>query len=452
MIEVDGQAGLACKLLEAVGRARRWPQGLYVHVPYCPSKCPYCDFNSYALPNGGAGREMVEALLAEARGWARLAREARGGFRTVFVGGGTPTVLAASELGRLLEGLRALLPLDGVEEWTVEANPGTLTPGRIAAMRACGVNRVSLGAQSFEPRELKRLGRAHTVADIHRSLDALREAGFSNINLDLMFALPGQSLRDWERTLEQAIDAGAPHLSTYCLTLADKTPFYRLWRRGLLQMAPEELQARMYRRAVRRLAQAGLRRYEVSNFARPGAECRHNLNYWEAGEYLGIGPGAHSHWAGFRFSTLRSPARYVQAARSFAEAAKGARPSAAPTVAFVERPDREQQMDEHLMLALRLARGLHRVRFRERFGCWPEQAYDLRKWQELQELGLLCRRGSYWRLTARGFLVADAVVAALAAAGQAMRRPAGDKGTSQLPSHGEGDEEAGAQPALPRAV
>ena len=395
-------------LAAAIRAEGRWPRGLYVHIPYCAAICPYCDFNVYAVRSARELEAMVQAVLDEAEGWAQLASGASGGFETVFIGGGTPSLLSASQLRRLVEGLRARLPLARATEWSIEANPGTLTPQRAEALRELGIHRVSLGVQSFDPEELRRLGRAHTPRQVERSLKLLFEAGLRNVNIDLMFALPGQSLPAWRRSLHAAVATGVPHVSAYCLTVEEGTPFHHLWRQGLLEVPAEGLQARMYRLAVKVLERAGLRRYEVSNFSRPGWECRHNLNYWRAGEYLGLGPGAHSHWAGFRFANRRHPEDYREAA------AFGVRERRElPTVAWVEQLDLGQQMDEFLMLHLRLREGVSREAFRARFGCWPEEVYPSGVWQALREYGFLRRLRGRWRLTDRGFLVADAVTARL---------------------------------------
>lgn len=452
-------AATAADLAAAVRAEGRWPRGLYVHIPYCAAVCPYCDFNVYAIRSAEQLEAMVQAVLDEAEGWARLAADAAGGFETVFIGGGTPSLLSARQLRRLVEGLRARLPLSRATEWSLEANPGTLTPARVEALRELGIGRISLGVQSFDPDELRRLGRTHTPRQVQRSLRLLFEAGLDNVNIDLMFALPGQSLKSWQHSLQMAVAAGVPHVSAYCLTLEEGTPFHRLWRQGRLKVAAEGLQARMYRLAVEVLQAAGLRRYEVSNFSRPGWECRHNLNYWRAGTYLGLGPGAHSHWAGFRFANCRKLQAYVEAAAAFRSqarqaAARRARPEQAvsgwggtsnvadqaaghreraatvpgrvgrggvgevPTVAFVERLTVGQQMDEFLLLHLRLREGVSREAFRARFGCWPEEVYPAEVWQALEELGLLRRARGRWRLTDRGFLVADAVTARLVHARQ----------------------------------
>ena len=406
------------QLAEAVRAAGRWPSGLYVHIPYCSSLCPYCDFNVHQVRSSHELAAMVEAILDEAACWASLVGPAAGGFRTVFVGGGTPGLLGPAHLRRLVEGLRARMPLDGVAEWSLEANPGNLNAARAQTLRQVGIHRVSLGVQSFDAGELRRLGRTHTPRQVYRSLRWLRAVGIDNVNLDLMFALPGQQPATWARTLREAVATGVPHISAYALTLEPGTPFYRRWRRGELVQPPEAAQARMYRMAVRVLEEAGLERYEVSNFSRPGRECLHHLNYWLGGEYLGLGPGAHSHWAGYRFANRRWPDAYRRAVGA------GRQGATLPFVAWAEGLTVEQQMDEFVWLRLRLREGIDGEAFRTRFGLWPEEAYAPAVWELLERHGWLERAGRRWRLTPRGFLVADAVAARLLAARRVSTAPA----------------------------
>lgn len=396
-------------LVQAVEAAEAWPSGLYVHIPYCPYRCPYCDFNAYLLPGRGQADAMVEAILQEAEGWARLARAARTGFRTVYLGGGTPTVLSAGQLRRLMAGLRALLPLEGSVEVTVEANPGTLTPAKMEALVEGGVTRVSLGVQSMDPSELRRLGRWQSPEQVLRSVRLVREAGLFNLNVDVMFAIPGQTLADLRRTLDAIAALEPEHVSAYCLTLEEGTEFFRLYAEGRLAAPDEELQARMYEAVVERLREGGWRRYEVSNFARPGRESEHNLNYWRHGDYLGLGPGAHSFWQGVRFAAVAHPETYAEAARRSLR-------SPGATVALAEQLSAAQLMDERIMLGLRLEEGVDRGRFVADFGVWPEQAYPGPVWEELEQAGLVVRDAERIRLTERGMMVADAVVATITAA------------------------------------
>lgn len=263
------------------------PVAVYVHTPFCPSKCGYCDFNSYAL-SGAIVDRTVDAMEREIRGSQWAGRPAK----TVFFGGGTPTFLSAEQITRLL---RAVLethpPIEGAEV-TSEANPGTADADKFAVMRTAGFNRLSLGAQSFRSQDLVQLGRVHEASDVARAVRIAREEGFDNLNLDLMFALPGQSERAWKQNLEIAFSLTPEHLSLYCLTIEPNTRFHRYAHRGMLDLPSEDAQVAMYDDACNLAEQHGFEQYEISNFAKPGRESRHNLCYWRGEEYLGYGPGA----------------------------------------------------------------------------------------------------------------------------------------------------------------
>lgn len=264
------------------------PLSLYVHLPWCQRKCPYCDFNSYAVRGTVPQDEYVAALLRDLEHDAARARGRR--VQSVFLGGGTPSLFSPEAIERLLAGIRTRLDIAPDAEITLEANPGTVEPARLRGYRAAGVNRLSLGIQSFDDAQLKALGRIHDRAQALAAVDAARAAGFENINIDLMFALPHQSLEQALADVRTAVGLGPTHLSVYELTLEPGTPFHA-WRPPL----PDDDTAWAMQEAIRaELAQAGYRPYEVSNYARPGFECRHNLNYWTYGDYLGIGAGAHA--------------------------------------------------------------------------------------------------------------------------------------------------------------
>lgn len=288
------------------------PIAVYVHTPFCPTKCGYCDFNSYAM-SGDIMREVTEATLEE----LKRSPVAGAPAKTIFIGGGTPTYLTGDLLVRLLQGVMAVHPPEEGCEITSESNPGTADADKYAAMVEAGFNRISLGAQSFAPDDLVRLGRVHSVGEIERAVDVARKAGFKNLNLDLMFALPGQSLRAWSQNLDRALALQPDHLSLYCLTLEPNTPFYKEHLRGSLIQPDEEIQVALYQLACDRTLEAGFDQYEISNFAKPGQECRHNLAYWHNEFYAAYGPGA----VGFlpfpegpvRFTNVKHPTRYVEA-------------------------------------------------------------------------------------------------------------------------------------------
>jgi len=269
----------------------------YVHFPFCARKCPYCDFNSHAGRDGETDA-YIEALLAEAEAYAHCARP-----RTLFVGGGTPTHCDAAQLERYLDGLRRTLGDEELVEFTVEANPGSVDVDKVRAMRRAGVNRVSLGAQSFDEAHLKSLGRIHAAEDTLRSADILRDGGMEHLSLDLILAVPRQTLAEQARDLEQVIAIDPEHVSAYILTYEPDTVFTRAMEAGRLPAPVDERDLAHLHMACAHLEAAGYARYEISNFARPGAESLHNLAYWRNADWLGLGAGAHAHVAGRRWKS-----------------------------------------------------------------------------------------------------------------------------------------------------
>ncbi|MCW5943753.1 MAG: radical SAM family heme chaperone HemW [Fimbriimonadaceae bacterium] len=324
------------------------PIAVYVHTPFCPTKCGYCDFNSYAM-SGGIMARTTAATVAEVSRSPWRGRPAK----TIFFGGGTPTFLPIEQLVGLLEAVFRVHPPLPDAEITSEANPGTVDAERFVAMRAAGFNRISLGAQSFLDADLVRLGRVHRSGEIERAVGAARSAGFANVNVDLMFALPGQSLRAWEDNLRRALGLGTEHLSLYGLTLEPNTPFYKEHLRGALILPEDEVQVAMYEAACAVAAAEGLAQYEISNFARPGYECRHNLAYWRGEEYAAYGPGAVGCVAMAdeprvfeRYTNLKHPERYCEAIEN------------GDRVAYDrERIDDTIRRIESVMLGLRLNEG-----------------------------------------------------------------------------------------------
>ncbi len=325
------------------------PIAVYVHIPFCPSKCGYCDFNSYVLGED-AMEETVRATIAEIERSPLYGRPAK----TLFFGGGTPTFLPESLLLRVFEAvLRAHPPVPGAEI-TSEANPGTVDRAKFRAMRAAGFNRISLGAQSFLDSDLHRLGRVHRAGEIERAVEAAREAGFENLNLDLMFALPEQSLRAWEANLDRALALSPEHLSLYCLTIEPGTAFFTYRRQGRLPLPEEDDQAEMYARCAERAREKGFEHYEISNFARPGRACEHNLCYWRGESYAGYGPGAVATWPAGSVESIALRTTTHRHPRVHAEAlAAGESP-------WQEREPLSEEVlrTERLMLGLRLAEGV----------------------------------------------------------------------------------------------
>nr|BBH93481.1 coproporphyrinogen III oxidase [Thermogemmatispora argillosa] len=372
---------------------------LYLHVPFCRTRCYYCDFNTYAglLP---LREPYVRALLTEIELAGALARTASGRprrARTIYFGGGTPSLLSVEQIHRLLDACHTAFAVDSEAEISLEANPGSLTGPYLQALRRLGVNRLSLGAQSFDPRLLKLLGRTHSPDDVTRAVREARAAGFSSLNLDLMFGLPEQTMAQWRETLLRALELEPDHLSLYSLIVEEGTPFFTWVQEGRLVPADEDLCAEMYEYADALLQEAGYANYEISNWARPGHECRHNLTYWLNLPYLGLGAGAYSCFGGRRFSNVREPRQYIRLLAS------RQRPEAES-----ETLSPETQMAETAILALRTARGLHLPSFRERFGLdfWQFVGQRL---QRVSEAGLLEYDGSWLRLSKRGRLLGNEV-------------------------------------------
>ncbi|MCY2929879.1 MAG: radical SAM family heme chaperone HemW [Planctomycetota bacterium] len=374
-------------------------RALYVHVPFCRRKCSYCDFYSLAACPGQEG-PYLEALAADlARHDGGLARPCR----SVFVGGGTPTVLPARALGGLLALLR---PYVGpATEFTVEANPGTITAALAAALVEGGVNRVSLGVQSFAADELAVLGRIHSRAQARRAFQLLRHAGVANLSIDLMYGTPGQTLESWRGSLTEATALGADHLSCYCLTLEPATPLGRDCRAGRIHEMDEALQRDCYDAAIDHAAAAGLKQYELSNFARPHRQCVHNLTYWHNEPYVGVGPGAAGYLDGRRWTNRANLEAWARAlCAGHAPPARG------------ERLTGRALMAETVMLALRLTRGLDRRAFARRFGSDVAEVFP-RSIARHQAVGSLVVTPGRVRLAREYYFTSNAVLSDLVAEG-----------------------------------
>lgn len=370
--------------------ARSIPLALYVHLPWCVRKCPYCDFNSHAVPAGGlAEQSYVDALCSDLEFAAGpvAGRE----IVSVFFGGGTPSLFSARGIARVLDHARSLLPFSPDAEVTLEANPGTVEHGRFADYAGAGVNRVSLGAQSFDAAALATLGRIHGSGDIARAVDELRVAGIDNFNLDLMYALPGQGVQGALNDLGRAIALGPAHLSHYQLTLEPGTPFAKRPPTGL----PDDDDAwTMQVQCQALLADAGYAQYEVSAYARPGRQCRHNVLYWEYGDYLGIGAGAHGKVTQGATGTIersirvRHPAAYLAATEP------------AQRVAETRAVPARDLPFEFCLNALRLVDGFTSQQFETRTGL-PSSVLQAAAAQA-HARGLLLRDGERWLATPLG--------------------------------------------------
>lgn len=371
--------------------------GFYVHVPFCLRKCAYCDFASRPFAPGDVER-YLEAIEREME-----LRPPDFSPATVYIGGGTPTALPLPALERLLALVRRTVPETSAVEWTCEANPGALTAESARILRAAGVNRLSLGAQSFDDAQLARLGRLHRADDIARAVAAARDAGFDNVSLDLMYALPGQTVADWRRDLEQALSLAPEHLSLYALSIEEGTPFARERDAGRLREADEETAREQYESARSLLRAAGFGQYEISNFARPGRECRHNLLYWSGGAYLGCGPAAHSHWRGARWGNFQGLEEWAAAV---SKAWKN--PGAAVARAFEERLEPAAKARETLVFGLRRLAGWRRDEFLSATG-FDYRALCGDAIERLVNEGLLCEDAQGLRLADEALFISDTV-------------------------------------------
>ncbi len=381
----------------------RRPLAVYVHIPFCAKHCAYCDFNTYVEKAQSAlVRQTVEAICRDIVNAAQEQDDGRPlGARpvpTVFFGGGTPTFLSGDQLARILQTVRDCFEVLPDAEISSEANPGSSDAEKFAQMHAAGFNRLSIGVQSFDDTLLVALDRFHTAGEAECALAAAREAGFANINLDLMFALPKQTSELWETTLQRALALGTEHLSLYALTLEPGTRFERLHAGGKLDLPDEDTELGMYERSIGILTAAGYEHYEVSNFARPGFRSRHNQVYWRNEAYLGIGPGAVSYIGGRRWKRERLPARYIRKIEAGEDLSVES-----------ERLDTAGALGETMMLGLRLRDGLPLQRVRARFGIDPLTHFS-RQIANLSARGLVELEGDTLRLTHSGLLLANDVL------------------------------------------
>ncbi|MFQ5683879.1 MAG: radical SAM family heme chaperone HemW [Candidatus Binatia bacterium] len=375
---------------------------LYVHIPYCISKCPYCDFNSHVVPKIPE-EEYTKALLKELAFHGTQEAWHGRSLKSLFFGGGTPSTFHPVNIDEILRQAETLFPFRKDVEITLEANPGTVDSTNFSGYRSCGINRLSLGAQSFRPHLLKFLGRIHSVNDIRRALKITHQAGFENFNLDLIYACPGQSLSDLSADLREALSFHPPHLSAYNLTIEKGTPFHRAYQAGSIRNLPEEKEVSMAELVEETLSKERLVRYEISNYAKDGFHSRHNINYWQGGDYLGIGAGAHSYRQigekeilGHRWQNESQPARYMEMIEYGGRAVVGK-----------EKTDSTKAAGEFMFLGLRLIQGISVQDFTRLFGKTPVELYpQIHDW--MRE-GLMAENDQRLRLTRQGLLVANSI-------------------------------------------
>jgi oxygen-independent coproporphyrinogen-3 oxidase len=369
---------------------------VYIHIPFCLAKCGYCGFNSRPLASDVEAERYCQAILKEI-GNRKSGIDI---LKTIYFGGGTPSLLSVRQLKDILGTVRENIgPIGDDCETTIEANPGTVDIYKLSDLREAGFDRLSLGVQSFDPDLLKLMGRRHTAEQALAAFRDARQTGFGNISLDLIFALPGQSLENWETDLARALDLGPEHISLYSLTYEPDTEFTRQKEQGRFTPASEELEEEMYLAAIETMGSAGYQHYEVSNFARKNFRSRHNLNYWMGGDYLGFGAGAHSHLDGKRWANQKDPAQYIAALKNGNSPAE-----------MEETLTRDQRIFEAIFLGLRMVEGIAIGEFEKKWGMAPAK-YMPKVWRRLEENYYLEKEGGRVRLSLEGLLLSDTILA-----------------------------------------
>lgn len=358
----------------------------YIHIPFCEHICYYCDFNKVFL-EGQPVDEYIEALLTETR--LSLEQYPIKKMETVYVGGGTPTSLNAKQLDRLLSGLRELLPYKN-GEFTVEANPGDLSGDKLDVMKNYSVNRLSMGVQTFDDRLLKKIGRKHTAKDVYDTIQLLEDKNFQNVTIDLIYALPGQSLESFRDTVRRALELDLPHYALYSLILENQTMFMNWVRRGKMQLPEQEVEAQMYAETIEAMEKAGRMQYEISNFAKPGFESQHNLVYWNNQNYFGLGAGASGYLANKRYKNRGPIQHYLKALNN------GQLP-----VLEEESLTQKEQIEEEMFLGLRKILGVEKKVFEERFGQSIVSIYG-EVIEDLKQQNLIIESDTNIRLTKQG--------------------------------------------------
>ena len=385
----DGDFFLEGSLCGIINTMQKKPTSAYVHIPFCTQICYYCDFSKVFIKNQPVD-SYLEHLLQEFHSYDIQK------LRTLYIGGGTPTALSAPQLEVLLDGLTKNLDLSVLEELTIEANPGDLDEHKIAVLKNSAVNRVSLGVQTFDDKMLKKIGRSHLEKDIYENIDRLKLAGFDNISIDLIYALPGQTMDQVKDNVAKAIALDIPHMSLYSLILENHTVFMNRMRRGKLPLPKEEVEAEMFEYIIAELERAGFEHYEISNFSKPGFESRHNLMYWDNAEYYGIGAGASGYVNGVRYKNHGPIRHYLKAVEE-----GNAR-------IHEEHLSLREQMEEEMFLGLRKKTGVSKARFEEKFSTSFENLYG-QVVRDLCHQGLLQVEGQQIRMTKKGLFLGDTV-------------------------------------------
>jgi len=372
------------------------PHSVYIHIPFCTNKCYYCDFNSFVTQNQQLVWDYLYALEQEII--FTMKQTPPDAIQTIFVGGGTPTFLSAEQMQYFLNTVRQHIPnqTDDIE-FTMEANPGTTDPEKLIVMRQGGVNRLSYGVQAFDDELLRKIGRIHDSIQVFRSLHDARQAGFTNISIDLIFGLPGQTVELFKKTLEQAFELGLQHFSAYSLKVEENTLFHVLYEKNQLILPAEEEEVAMYELVRKEMKAQGYRQYEISNFSRDGYESRHNKTYWKNEVYYGIGAGAHGYVERKRHVNAGPVQQYMQLVKQ----------SGLPRIEEFAVSDREA-MEEFMIMGLRLMEGISKAEFSKRYGKRIEDVFG-EQITDLEKLGLLERMGDRVQLTEKGIPLGNEV-------------------------------------------
>lgn len=370
-------------------------QSAYIHIPFCHHICHYCDFNKVFFKQQPVD-EYIEMLISEMR--HATAQRKRNMLKTIFIGGGTPTALTAKQLDRLLEGITTeLLSTNELIEFAVEANPGELTNEKLHVLKNAGVNRLSIGVQSFNDELLNKIGRVHKRDDVFRTINQAEQIGFDNMSIDLMYGLPGQTVDDFKESLDIGFSLNVKHFSAYSLIIEPKTVFYNLMQKGRLSLPPQEQEAQMYELAMEEMEKHGFAQYEISNYAIPGFESFHNLTYWNNEDYYGFGAGAHGYVDGVRTSNIGPVKKYIDSIKE-----KGNAYNSEHIVSLNEK------MEEEMFLGLRKTVGVNKKAFYEKFSIDLDQKFG-EKIKKLSELELIINDADAIKLTHKGKLLGNEV-------------------------------------------
>lgn len=366
----------------------------YLHIPFCEHICYYCDFNKVFL-EGQPVDEYIEMLLREIQ--LGLAQQPITEAKTIYIGGGTPTSLSAKQLDRLLAGVTEYFPMETVKEFTIEANPGDLTKEKLQVMKNYDIDRLSMGVQTFDNRLLKKIGRKHSAEDVYQTIELLRKEQFDNVSIDLIYALPGQSLESFRDTLKRALDLDLPHYSMYSLILENKTMFMNWVRQGRIELPDQEVESQMFEEAIEQMEKHGRHQYEISNFALSGKESQHNLIYWNNENYFGFGAGASGYLGDRRYKNYGPIQHYL----------KPLRENKLP--AYEEEfLTKQNQMEEEMFLGLRKIAGISKRVFKEKFGVDFQTVYGA-VLPELKQKGWLLEEEDTIRLTDTGLFIGNEV-------------------------------------------